>query len=238
MSSDAEFTKENLDLYLKELAKEYVRLGGKKAPCEIVLVGGASILANYRFRQMTNDMDAISAAPSIMKEAIQRVGDRFELGNNWLNSDFKRTKSFSTRLRDIATYYKQFSHVLEVRTIDSEYLVAMKLMSGRQYKSDFSDIVGIISEHQAKGSPLTMEQIDKAVCYLYGSWDEIPQWIKKPFAYVMEHADDPALYAKYREQEEKTKETLLSFQDQYPDTLNEENLEEILKKLQEREQEK
>lgn len=44
---------------MKELAKEYRKLAGKSVPAEIVLVGGASILTNYGFRNMTTDMDAI-----------------------------------------------------------------------------------------------------------------------------------------------------------------------------------
>lgn len=40
------FTKENLDDYLKELGKEYRRLNGKSMPAEIILIGGAAIIAN------------------------------------------------------------------------------------------------------------------------------------------------------------------------------------------------
>ena len=40
------FTKDNLDNYLKELAKEYRRVAGKNMPAEIVLAGGAAILVN------------------------------------------------------------------------------------------------------------------------------------------------------------------------------------------------
>lgn len=46
------FTKDNLDNYLKELAKEYRKLVGKNMPAEIILIGGASILTNYGFRDM------------------------------------------------------------------------------------------------------------------------------------------------------------------------------------------
>lgn len=49
MSSE-NFTKENLDTYLKELAKEFRRLNGKAMPAEIVLVGGAAILYDYGYR--------------------------------------------------------------------------------------------------------------------------------------------------------------------------------------------
>ena len=42
MSSEKqfEFTKENIDLYLKEVAKEYRKQAGKKMPAELVLIGG------------------------------------------------------------------------------------------------------------------------------------------------------------------------------------------------------
>ena len=36
------FTKENLDSYLKELAKEFRKINGNKMPAEIILIGGAS----------------------------------------------------------------------------------------------------------------------------------------------------------------------------------------------------
>ena len=52
MSSDNKnvFTKENLDTYLKELAKEFRKINGKSMPAEIILIGGAAILVNYGFR--------------------------------------------------------------------------------------------------------------------------------------------------------------------------------------------
>ena len=52
MLSDTSFTKENLDSYLKELAKEYRKLNGKTMPAEIILIGGPSVLANYGFRNI------------------------------------------------------------------------------------------------------------------------------------------------------------------------------------------
>ena len=54
-----EFTRDNLDYYLKAAAKEYRRLAGKNVPAELILVGGASVLINYGFRDMTTDIDAL-----------------------------------------------------------------------------------------------------------------------------------------------------------------------------------
>ena len=43
-------------------------------PAEIILIGGAAILADYGFREATDDMDAIITAPSAMEDAIRAVG--------------------------------------------------------------------------------------------------------------------------------------------------------------------
>lgn len=63
------FSKESLDMYLKQLAKEFRKLNGKAMPAEIILIGGASILANYGFRDMSYDIDALIIASSAMKDA-------------------------------------------------------------------------------------------------------------------------------------------------------------------------
>lgn len=44
---DVYFSSDNLDMYLKELAKEFRKLNGKTMPAEVTLVGGAAILAKY-----------------------------------------------------------------------------------------------------------------------------------------------------------------------------------------------
>ncbi|MCQ2421906.1 MAG: hypothetical protein MJ064_02795 [Lachnospiraceae bacterium] len=41
MSADKPFTKENLDSYLKELAKEFRKKNGNRMLAEIILLGGA-----------------------------------------------------------------------------------------------------------------------------------------------------------------------------------------------------
>ena len=133
---DIFFSSENLDTYLKELAKEFRKINGKTVPAEVILVGGAAILANYGFRDKTYDVDAIIHATSAMKEAANRVADKFSLPNGWLNSDFKNTKSYSHKLELYSKHYKTFSNIVEFRIISGEYLMAMKLMSGRTYKHD------------------------------------------------------------------------------------------------------
>lgn len=228
MSAETPITKENLDTYLKELAKQFRKLNGKAMPAEITLIGGASILINYGFRDSTYDVDALIHASSAMKDAINYVTDTLGLPNGWLNEDFKNTKSYTPRLVNYSKYYRTFSNVLTVRTITGEYLVTMKLMAYRQYKHDISDIVGILREQQNSGDPLTFERIDKAVNDLYDSWENLPKNAKDMIESILDNEDMDALYEAYSNEEAAVKDALITFEDKYPDVLKEDNLDDIL----------
>ena len=231
MSVETPITKENLDTYLKELAKQFRKLNGKAMPAEITLIGGASILINYGFRDSTYDVDALIHASSAMKDAINYVTDTLGLPNGWLNEDFKNTKSYTPRLVNYSKYYRTFSNVLTVRTITGEYLVAMKLMAYRQYKHDISDIVGILREQQNSGDPLTFERINKAVTDLYDNWDNLPENAKNMIESILANEDMDALYEAYANEEAAAKNALITFEDKYPDVLKEDNLADILNHL-------
>lgn len=231
-SENIEFTKENIDFYLKEVAKEYRKLVGKNMPAELVLVGGASILINYGFRNSTTDIDAMISAASAMKDAINIIRDRFGLPAGWLNIDFQKTASYSTKLSQFSVYYKTYSNVVTIRTIAAEYLIAMKLCSGRQYKSDLSDILGILAEHQKAGTPITIEQIRKAVINLYEKWDNIPESSKVFIENVIENGQYEELYDEILRSEKETKELLIQFEKEYPDSIQKTNVDKIAINLQ------
>ncbi|MBQ7302219.1 MAG: hypothetical protein IJW89_01395 [Clostridia bacterium] len=230
MSSN-NFTKENLDTYLKELAKEFRRLVGKSMPAEIVLVGGAAILTNYGFREMTTDVDAVIHAASSMKDAINRVGDKFDLSNGWLNADFMHTGSYSPKLDEFSVYYKSFYGVLSVRTIAAEYLIAMKLRSGRKYKNDLSDVIGILAEHQKRGTPITLKEIDTAVINLYGGWENFPEDSKPFIEDAFEDGDFESIYAAIKIDETLSRDLLNEFENGNPNEAKASNIDEILKAL-------
>jgi len=234
MSADTPFTKENLDACLKELGKEFRKGNGKAMPAEIILIGGASILANYGFRDVTYDIDAVIIASTAMKEAIIRVSDKMGLPNGWLNMDFKRTMSYSEKLAEVSIYYKTFSNVLTVRTITAEYLIAMKLMSGRQYKYDLSDVAGIMWEHEKLGKPISYEAVDRAVTVLYGGWANIPSVSKELVQVAFESVDYEKLFHSSRESERQSKEILLNFDRDYPGILKEDNIDTIIQKARQK----
>lgn len=227
-----EFTKDDIDLYMKELSKEYRKQVGKAMPAELILIGGAAVLINYGFRDMTTDIDALIHAASSMKDAISRVGDRFDLPTDWLNADFTHTDSYSPKLAEFSVYYKTWSNVLTVRTVAAEYLIAMKLRSGRQYKSDLSDVIGILFEHEKRGTPIGMEQIGKAVTDLYGGWDALPEASQAFIENVMRDGLFAQLYAQTVAGEKETKELLLRFEQDYPGVTKESNVDAIARSLQ------
>ena len=231
MPAEISFGKDQIDGYLKEVAKQYKKLNRKGMPAEITLIGGASILINYGFRESTYDIDALIHAASSMKDAINYVTDTMGLPNGWLNDDFKYTTSYSQRLREFSKYYRTFSNIVTIRTISGEYLVAMKLKAFRQYKHDISDIVGILREHVHSDDPLTFERIDKAVKDLYDGWESMPDSALSMIQSILADEDMDALYDAYAQEESAAKDALLTFEDQYPDVLKEDNLSNILSHL-------
>lgn len=204
-------------------------MNGTKMPAEIILIGGASVLINYGFREMTYDMDAIIQASSTMKDAINHVGERMGLPNGWLNTDFMKTTSYTPKLIQYSQYYKTFSNVLRIRTVSAEYLVVMKLMAGRQYKNDLSDVVGILLEQKNANKEISLENIKRAAADLYDGYDNLPESSRTFIEAVYQNSDLAELYAKVRDNEKQNKDILLEFEHDYPDVLNEDNLADVLK---------
>lgn len=197
-------------------------------PAEIILIGGAAILANYGFRESTYDMDALIDASSAMRDAINHVGDEYGLPNGWLNDDFIQTKSYTPKLWQYSDYYKEFGRILKVRTVKKEYLVAMKMVSARQFKNDLSDIVGVIAEHQRRGIPLTFEMVERAMPELYGSWERAAPETVEIVKNALDCPDAGVLYEQYRAAEKENKDLLVDFEQKYPSVANESNLASII----------
>ena len=228
--------KENLNYYLNELSKEYKKLVGRKGSAEIILIGGAAVIENYDFRDMTTDIDAILNASSAMKDAINRIRDRFELPNGWMNDDFKNTDSYSGKLIQYSSFYKTFNQVLNVRIVTGEYLIAMKLRSFRKYKNDLSDIIGILNEHEKRGNPISFEMIERAVIDLYGSWENYPKGAKEYITETVSAGNYEEVYKLVRQNEKEAKKALIDFEEKYPGVLKTGNVDMFLEDLRKRKQ--
>lgn len=225
--------KEMIDMYLKELAKEFKRITGRKISAEIIIVGGGSVLLNYDFRMNSVDVDAFNTYDSAIKDAAKLVADKYNLSQQWLNDDFKKTPSYSPRLRQYSSYYKTFSNVLEIRTISREYLVAMKMVSGRKYKNDLSDILGILYYHYKNNDEITYQQIEKAVVGLYSNFDRIKEDVVEFVKTAIENKTFVDGYKLQKENEQRIKDNLIQFEEKYENVLSEDNIDDIINKLSE-----
>lgn len=239
MSEVKPFTTDELFDNLKALAKRFRKLNGKQTPAELYLVGGASIMLNYSFRDMTYDIDAIIRASSAMKDAIRDVSNEKNLPIDWLNTDFKNTESYSPNLIKYANYRCELSNVLRIYTISAEYLVAMKLMAGRSYKHDLSDVVGIVSEHNSvsennKKQMLTLDTVKKAVIDLYRDWNKLPKQSRDFIEIVFQQTDLESFRKKQQEQEKKAFILLKEFEQQYPNRLKKSNVQSVIENLKKR----
>lgn len=116
-------------------------------------------------------------------------------------------------------------------------MIAMKLMSGRKYKNDLSDVIGILKEESNVGNNISIEQIRDAVKNLYGSYDALPDDSKVFIEKLMDRLDkndESDIYAEFTEQEKSNKASLIEFESEYLDVLNEDNISGILSIIEQR----
>lgn len=237
--SNKVINKENIDFYLNEFAREFKRLTKRKAKIEIIIIGGGSALINYGFRNSTTDIDAIMFEKSISKEASNKVADKYGLPNDWLNSDFERSSSYSSKLVLHSEYYKTFCNCVDIRTVKGEYLVAMKLRSGRIYKHDLSDVVGILHSQMINGNRLSKEQVINAYKELYNT-EEMDKRVESFFNIIIDY-DLKQLEEEFiniQNDEEINKELLHEFNELYHIRLDRDKINETIENFKQSNQRK
>jgi len=167
MQSKEKITRANAMDIIRRFAKEYRKALGK-APAEIIIVGGGSIMLNYKFRDATQDFDVIIRAASGIKDVITRFADENNLPRDWMNTDFVKTASYSDVLMEVSRHYCWLNNqTLEIRTVSGIYLIAMKMISHRDYRNDISDAIGILIEEAGAGNHFSYDEIDTAYQKLY-----------------------------------------------------------------------
>ena len=176
-NSEITLNKADMEKYFREIGnilKKKYKL--RKSSAEIILVGGAVIVMNYGFRQSTIDVDCIDASGILMNDLLDEINHKYNLPDGWINTDFMASKSFSNKLIQYSSFFKTYGNgALNVRIIKDEYLLAMKVVSGRKYKNDYSDIIGIIEECKSKGKTFNITDIKKAIIDLYGTTDDVKE---------------------------------------------------------------
>ena len=138
---------QEIEVYLADLGQELQDLGVEE-PVRILMIGGAFMLTQLHNRSTTQDVDVllkdvddptVSLLYQTFRTAVQAVASRNQLSITWVNdviADF---------LRNIGTVpegvlWRTYA-MLEVYIPPDEYILALKLLAGRQ--KDREDILAL-----------------------------------------------------------------------------------------------
>ena len=231
-------TKENAYSILKAFAKEYKKQNGTSVPIELVIVGGGSILLNYGFREVTQDFDIMVQSVGMIKDVSYRIADLYNLPDNWLNTDFMHTASYSHKLREVSKYFCSFNTgSLEFRTVNEEYLIAMKMVSAREYRNDISDVVGILIYMKKESEDFSMDRIDHAIDFLYEKREnvikeDVYNKVKEYTRWSVQELEKE--YDVLTQKEEQTKQELIDVNEKYQGVVKEESIDKVIEGLRRR----
>ncbi len=233
MQSEGKITRENAFEIIKKFAAKYRKMLGR-TPAEIIIVGGGSIMLNYKFRDATQDFDVILKEVSGINDVIAQFADENDLPRDWMNTDFMKTPSYTATLREISTHYSTLNNgTLEIRTVSGVYLIAMKIKSRRNYRNDISDVSGILIEEYENGNPINSNMIFEAYRKLYNEEvsSELAKFIRE---LCLKNIDDlKAIYAEKNKEENEIGTKVISYIDDGA-KINAENVETVVAKIKER----
>ncbi|MBV9689273.1 MAG: hypothetical protein JO202_06135 [Ktedonobacteraceae bacterium] len=129
---------QDIEMYLADLGQE-LRNQGIRQPVRILMIGGAFMLTQIHNRPTTNDVDVLlkdiehattSSLYQTFRAAARVVSNRNHLPNSWINDvigDFLR----DTGAVPEGILWRRYA-ALEVYVPPSEYILALKLLAGRQ----------------------------------------------------------------------------------------------------------
>lgn len=128
-------TAEEIEKYFSEINDE---LAARNVIGEICIYGGAAMCLAFKARPATKDVDAIFEPIKIMRGAIQRIAEKYNLNEGWLNL---AVKIFVVEHEKEILF--DFSN-LKVFVPTAEYLLAMKVLALRAESFDAEDVAFLI----------------------------------------------------------------------------------------------
>ena len=166
MLRDTVLNKKSISKLFSLFAKKCIEHGIKDR-IYFYVVGGASIIMNFSFRESTQDIDAYYVKDETINQIIADIANEMEISKKWINDDFINTPSYSKKIFEVAKIYSIYRRILYVYTLHPKYLIAMKLKSSRATGGDHDDIIKMIFELKLSGSKLTFNEVMEAYDYLY-----------------------------------------------------------------------
>ena len=158
---------QDIETYLADLGQELQNQGVRQPVC-ILMIGGAFMLTQIHNRPTTNDIDVLlkdiddattSPLYQTFRAAVRIVASRNHLPNSWINDvigDFLRDTSIVPEGVLWPTYV-----VLDVYIPSSEYILALKLLAGRQ--KDEEDIQALCQQLKIQTREQGQELVDRYI---------------------------------------------------------------------------
>ena len=121
--------------------------------------------------------------------------------------------------------------------MNGEYLIAMKMVSAREYRNDVSDVVGILIYMKNESEDFSMDRIDYAIDFLYGKRESIIK--EEVYGKVKEYAKRSIAelkkeYDVLTQMEKQTKHELIDINEKYQGVVKEESIDKVIEGLRRR----
>lgn len=158
---------QDIETYLADLGQE-LQDQGVRLPVRILIVGGAFMLTQLHNRPTTNDVDMLlmdiddpttSPLYQTFKAAVRAVANRNRIPITWINDvigDFLRDTSMVPQ----GTLWRIYA-MLEVYIPPSEYILALKLLAGRQ--KDRGDIQALCQQLRVQTRKQAQQLVDRYI---------------------------------------------------------------------------
>jgi len=158
---------QDIEMHLADLGQELYNMG-VYCHVRILMVRGAFMLTQMHSIRMTNDVDVllkdiddptISPLYGVFRTAVRAVASRRQISSTWMNDligDF---------LRDLGTVpngilWRTYA-VLEVYVPEAEYILALKLLAGRQ--KDREDIRMLCQQISIQNRNQAQQLVDRYI---------------------------------------------------------------------------
>ncbi len=134
-------TSEEIEIYLSEINDE---LAAKDVIGEICIYGGAAMYLAFKARPATKDVDAIFEPVKVVRGAIYKIAEKYNLNQDWLNL---AVKIFIVEHEKEILF--DLPH-LKVFVPTADYLLAMKVLAMRAESFDAADVEFLIKRLELK----------------------------------------------------------------------------------------
>lgn len=144
-------TSEEIEKYLSEINDE---LAAKETIGEICIYGGAAMCLAFKARPATKDVDAIFEPVKVIRGAIRKIAEKYDLNEGWLNL---AVQIFVVEHEKKILF--DFPN-LKVFTPTADYLLAMKVLALRAESFDADDVEFLIKDLKLKNPEEVLKIVD------------------------------------------------------------------------------